>query len=121
MRHILCHFVRLSCGAACAIPTGLTISNFRLLHSNQNTPNRLARTGSFLGDASMGSGDGTECEDEDNRGRRQQKKRGIFPKAATNIMRNWLFQHLNHPYPSEDQKKMLAEETRLTILQVNNW
>lgn len=77
--------------------------------------------GSFLGDASLGSGDGTECEDDDNRGRRQQKKRGIFPKAATNIMRAWLFQHLNHPYPSEDQKKQLAEETGLTILQVNNW
>lgn len=76
--------------------------------------------GSFLGDASLGSGDGTE-EDDDNRGRRQQKKRGIFPKAATNIMRAWLFQHLNHPYPSEDQKKQLAEETGLTILQVNNW
>lgn len=73
------------------------------------------------GDASIGSGDGTECEDDDNRGRRQQKKRGIFPKAATNIMRAWLFQHLNHPYPSEDQKKQLAEETGLTILQVNNW
>jgi hypothetical protein len=79
------------------------------------------RQGSFLGDASLGSGDGTECEDDDNRGRRQQKKRGIFPKAATNIMRAWLFQHLNHPYPSEDQKKQLAEETGLTILQVNNW
>ena len=25
----------------------------------------------------------------------RQKKRGIFPKAATNIMRAWLFQHLN--------------------------
>ena len=25
----------------------------------------------------------------------RQKKRGIFPKVATNIMRAWLFQHLN--------------------------
>lgn len=72
-------------------------------------------------DPNAGSGDGTECDDDDNRARRQQKKRGIFPKAATNIMRAWLFQHLNHPYPSEDQKKQLAEETGLTILQVNNW
>ncbi|CAG9534062.1 unnamed protein product [Cercopithifilaria johnstoni] len=49
------------------------------------------------------------------------KKRGIFPKPATNIMRAWLFHHLTHPYPSEDQKKQLAHETGLTILQVNNW
>uniref|UniRef100_A0A914ULR3 Homeobox protein unc-62 n=1 Tax=Plectus sambesii TaxID=2011161 RepID=A0A914ULR3_9BILA len=26
-----------------------------------------------------------------------------------------------HPYPSEDQKKQLANDTGLTILQVNNW
>lgn len=29
-----------------------------------------------------------------------------------------LFQH---PYPSEEQKKQLAQDTGLTILQVNNW
>jgi len=36
-------------------------------------------------------------------------------------LRAWLFQHLTHPYPSEDQKKQLAQDTGLTILQVNNW
>ncbi|XP_068177434.1 homeobox protein Meis1-like isoform X2 [Antennarius striatus] len=49
------------------------------------------------------------------------KKRGIFPKVATNILRAWLFQHLTHPYPSEEQKRQLAQDTGLTILQVNNW
>uniref|UniRef100_H3CFX8 Homeobox domain-containing protein n=1 Tax=Tetraodon nigroviridis TaxID=99883 RepID=H3CFX8_TETNG len=49
------------------------------------------------------------------------KKRGIFPKAATNLLRAWLFQHLPHPYPSEEQKKLLAQDTGLTVLQVNNW
>ena len=52
---------------------------------------------------------------------KKSKKRGIFSKAATNILRAWLFQHLQHPYPSEDQKKQLGAETGLTILQVNNW
>lgn len=28
---------------------------------------------------------------------------------------------LQHPYPSEEQKKQLAQDTGLTILQVNNW
>uniref|UniRef100_A0A2K6ECI1 Meis homeobox 3 n=1 Tax=Macaca nemestrina TaxID=9545 RepID=A0A2K6ECI1_MACNE len=96
-------------------------------------------------------------EDEDlDQERRRNKKRGIFPKVATNIMRAWLFQHLSvrallpgvghrdqnprdgsdcgqpgrqsdpcwwpqHPYPSEEQKKQLAQDTGLTILQVNNW
>nr|XP_054759587.1 homeobox protein Meis1-like [Lytechinus pictus] len=70
---------------------------------------------------SLGSGDGTGEEDDDDRLAKRQKKRGIFPKSATNIMRAWLFQHLTHPYPSEEQKKQLAQDTGLTILQVNNW
>uniref|UniRef100_A0A1I7SAU3 Homeobox protein unc-62 n=1 Tax=Bursaphelenchus xylophilus TaxID=6326 RepID=A0A1I7SAU3_BURXY len=49
------------------------------------------------------------------------KKRGCFPKNATNKLKHWLFQNLTHPYPSEEQKKQLAQETSLTILQVNNW
>uniref|UniRef100_A0A8C7Y9R1 Meis homeobox 2b n=1 Tax=Oryzias sinensis TaxID=183150 RepID=A0A8C7Y9R1_9TELE len=93
--------------------------------------------------ASPGTGD------EDEHDKKRQKKRGIFPKVATNIMRAWLFQHLTvrkskfcwgwdcwcranpspfpmtwakkHPYPSEEQKKQLAQDTGLTILQVNNW
>ncbi|XP_071533279.1 homeobox protein homothorax isoform X17 [Panulirus ornatus] len=76
----------------------------------------------FEGDASnasIGSGEGTEEDDDGTK--KNQKKRGIFPKVATNILRAWLFQHLTHPYPSEDQKKQLAQDTGLTILQVNNW
>jgi homeobox protein Meis3 len=32
-----------------------------------------------------------------------------------------LFVPWQHPYPSEEQKKQLAQDTGLTILQVNNW
>ncbi|XP_040298445.1 LOW QUALITY PROTEIN: homeobox protein Meis3 [Bufo gargarizans] len=67
--------------------------------------------------ASPSTGD----DDELDRDKKRNKKRGIFPKVATNIMRAWLFQHLSHPYPSEEQKKQLAQDTGLTILQVNNW
>ncbi|XP_061685407.1 homeobox protein Meis1a isoform X4 [Syngnathoides biaculeatus] len=56
-----------------------------------------------------------------NHERPRHKKRGVFPKAATNILRAWLFQHLVHPYPCEDEKKQLSHDTGLTILQVNNW
>lgn len=52
---------------------------------------------------------------------RRIKKRGLFPKTATNIMRQWLFNHFSHPYPSEEQKRKLSCETGLSILQVNNW
>lgn len=72
---------------------------------------------------SRGSDEQTEGESSGGNGKptKRSKKRGIFSKAATNILRAWLFQHLQHPYPSEDQKKQLGAETGLTILQVNNW
>ncbi|XP_011297724.1 homeobox protein PKNOX2 isoform X3 [Fopius arisanus] len=50
-----------------------------------------------------------------------RQKRGVLPKQATSIMRAWLFQHLVHPYPTEDEKRQIASQTNLTLLQVNNW
>uniref|UniRef100_A0A3B3RNF6 Meis homeobox 1 b n=1 Tax=Paramormyrops kingsleyae TaxID=1676925 RepID=A0A3B3RNF6_9TELE len=85
---------------------------------------------SHSGDNSSEQGDGldnsvaspsTGDDDDPEKEKKHNKKRGIFPKVATNIMRAWLFQHLTHPYPSEEQKKQLAQDTGLTILQVNNW
>ncbi|KAJ7990181.1 hypothetical protein DPEC_G00297650 [Dallia pectoralis] len=92
-------------GMSCGLPS----------HSTDN----CSDTGDGLdgGAASPSTGE----EDETDRDRRHNKKRGIFPKVATNIMRAWLFQHLSHPYPSEEQKKQLSQDTGLTILQVNNW
>ncbi|XP_052005010.1 homeobox protein PKNOX1.1 [Xyrauchen texanus] len=50
-----------------------------------------------------------------------KNKRGVLPKQATNVMRSWLFQHIAHPYPTEEEKKQIATQTNLTLLQVNNW
>ncbi|XP_045115720.1 homeobox protein homothorax-like isoform X22 [Portunus trituberculatus] len=86
--------------------------------SSQQSGDNTSEAGD-ASNASIGSGEGTE--EDDDASKKNQKKRGIFPKVATNILRAWLFQHLTHPYPSEDQKKQLAQDTGLTILQVNNW
>ena len=45
-------------------------------------------------EATSESVDGFVGQDEDDNDRPKQKKRGIFPKMATNIMKAWLFQHL---------------------------
>uniref|UniRef100_A0A1B6JPN7 Homeobox domain-containing protein n=2 Tax=Homalodisca liturata TaxID=320908 RepID=A0A1B6JPN7_9HEMI len=70
-----------------------------------------------LSATSGGSGD----EDDDLFGNRKKQKRGVLPKQATSIMRSWLFQHLVNPYPKEDEKREIAAQTNLTLLQVNNW
>lgn len=62
----------------------------------------------------------SQDEDDDIVGKKKQK-RGVLPKHATSIMRSWLFQHIVHPYPTEDEKRQIAAQTNLTLLQVNNW
>lgn len=74
---------------------------------------------SNLGPRSLSlSGDDDE---EDLLGSKKKQKRGVLPKQATSIMRSWLFQHIVHPYPTEDEKRQIAAQTNLTLLQVNNW
>ncbi|EFC49051.1 homeodomain-containing protein [Naegleria gruberi] len=50
-----------------------------------------------------------------------KQSRGTLPKEAVEHLKNWLFLHFQHPYPSEEEKAVLAEETSLTLVQVNNW
>lgn len=66
-----------------------------------------------------GSADDCDSDFTSRTGRKQ--KRGVLPKHATSVMRSWLFQHLVHPYPTEDEKRHIAAQTNLTLLQVNNW
>ncbi|KAG0249843.1 hypothetical protein BG011_008877 [Mortierella polycephala] len=50
-----------------------------------------------------------------------RKRRGNLPKSVTSILKNWLVQHATHPYPTEDEKMRLSEETRLSMNQISNW
>lgn len=49
------------------------------------------------------------------------KRRGNLPKAVTQVLRTWLNNHLSHPYPSEDDKLQLMNQTGLSLVQVSNW
>jgi len=50
-----------------------------------------------------------------------KKHRGNLPKASTNILKKWLFEHLFHPYPTEEEKSALSLQTGLTLSQISNW
>ncbi|KAL1954943.1 hypothetical protein VTO42DRAFT_401 [Malbranchea cinnamomea] len=52
---------------------------------------------------------------------RQKKRRGNLPKPVTDILRAWFHEHLDHPYPSEEDKQMFMTRTGLTISQISNW
>ena len=51
---------------------------------------------------------------------KSKKRRGNLPKPVTDILRAWFHEHLDHPYPSEDDKQMLIARTGLTISQVRS-
>ena len=36
-------------------------------------------------------------------------------------MNEGLYSFKQHPYPTEDEKRQIAGQTNLTLLQVNNW
>ncbi|XP_021732364.1 BEL1-like homeodomain protein 9 [Chenopodium quinoa] len=44
-----------------------------------------------------------------------------FPDKAVAVLKNWLFEHFLHPYPSDSDKHMLAQKTGLSRSQVSNW
>ena len=51
----------------------------------------------------------------------RKQKRAKLPKEATEHLRDWLYRHANHPYPSEEEKKQMCTATGLTMCQVSNW
>lgn len=46
----------------------------------------------------------------------------LILKTSPTFNRNHLSRMLlQHPYPTEDEKRAIAAQTNLTLLQVNNW
>jgi len=48
-----------------------------------------------------------------------RRRRGNLPKHITDTLRLWLQEHLDHPYPSDEQKQIFIQRTGLTISQVS--
>jgi hypothetical protein len=49
---------------------------------------------------------------------RSKRRRGNLPKQVTDILRSWFHEHLDHPYPTEEDKQMFIARTGLSISQV---
>lgn len=49
---------------------------------------------------------------------KNKRRRGNLPKPVTDILRTWFHEHLDHPYPSEEDKQMFMTRTGLSISQV---
>jgi hypothetical protein len=49
------------------------------------------------------------------------RRAGKLPDDITSVLKNWWQQHAKWPYPTEDDKAKLVEETGLQLKQINNW
>ncbi|KAG6579470.1 Homeobox protein knotted-1-like 7, partial [Cucurbita argyrosperma subsp. sororia] len=51
----------------------------------------------------------------------RKRRAGKLPGDTTTVLKNWWQQHSKWPYPTEDDKSKLVEETGLQLKQINNW
>lgn len=53
--------------------------------------------------------------------RRRVGNASRLPDKAVETLKQWLFNHIDHPYPTAYEKEMLERETGLSDTQVANW
>ena len=47
------------------------------------------------------------------------RSRALNAKAV-DLMNQWYQEHIEHPYPSDEQKKIMADKGGITVTQVRN-
>lgn len=59
----------------------------------------------------------------ESKSRRKQNsgRRSNLPKETVQILNTWLLNHLNNPYPTQQEKRELLIKTGLTKIQLSNW
>ncbi|KAI5060564.1 hypothetical protein GOP47_0024984 [Adiantum capillus-veneris] len=51
----------------------------------------------------------------------RKRRAGKLPSETTAILKKWWNAHSKWPYPTEDEKARLVQETGLELKQINNW
>jgi hypothetical protein len=79
--------------------------------SHERTPfsvgHHAAHPGGVYGYGGLDAGDVNDSK--------QRKRRGNLPKETTDKLRAWFVAHLQHPYPTEDEKQELMRQTNLQM------
>eukprot|EP01091_Cochliopodium_minus_P011865 TRINITY_DN3475_c0_g1_i1.p1 TRINITY_DN3475_c0_g1~~TRINITY_DN3475_c0_g1_i1.p1 ORF type:complete len:263 (-),score=63.05 TRINITY_DN3475_c0_g1_i1:9-692(-) len=50
-----------------------------------------------------------------------KKGKQKFEKSKVSILKEWFFQHIENPYPQNDEKIMLSEKTDLPLKSIDQW
>jgi hypothetical protein len=78
----------------------------------------VTSTGGLTGRRALKSVGSNKFDDLEARGRKNGAR---FGRDAIRVLKNWLTEHYQHPYPSEEEKDDLKERTGLKRSQIANW
>jgi hypothetical protein len=62
-----------------------------------------------------------EDEKEGDQGPKKGAAAARFPRAAVKVLKDWMLMHIDHPYPTDEEKEALTQQTGLSIGQISNW
>ncbi|XP_045587592.1 uncharacterized protein [Procambarus clarkii] len=51
----------------------------------------------------------------------EPRRRQYYSKEVIRVLSSWLLAHQHDPYPNEDQKQLLVQQTGLAVQQINQW
>ncbi|KAL4873900.1 hypothetical protein BDV12DRAFT_159829 [Aspergillus spectabilis] len=94
------------------MPQGKFLDTLHPISENIDIP-----TGGLTGKKALKSFSGI-TEDVDARSRKSSSR---LSREAVRILKTWLNEHTDHPYPSEDEKEDLKLRTGLKRTQITNW
>ncbi|KUL90236.1 hypothetical protein ZTR_02096 [Talaromyces verruculosus] len=78
----------------------------------------VTSTGGLTGRRALKSVGSTKFDHLESRGRKSGAR---FSRDAIRVLKNWLSEHWQHPYPNEAEKDALKERTGLKRSQIANW
>lgn len=91
----------------------------RFLDTLHTVTENAMSTGGLTGKRALKSLSGATGADDLDLGHKKGSAR--FPREAVRILKTWLYDHSQHPYPTEREKDELKERTGLKHTQISNW
>jgi hypothetical protein len=52
---------------------------------------------------------------------KSKKSNEKFPREAQQVLRDWFYEHFDHPYPTKAEKQHLCASSKISMHQLNQW
>jgi hypothetical protein len=91
--------------------------------ANKNSKNKNQQSSSNnSNEIDSNSGSNSDLKKEGKSAVSETRKGGKkLPRYASNMLKEWFCDHIDDPYPTKEEKIMLASKTNLSLRQITNW